>query len=1031
MQIKNLIYRLLIMLLAVTLWGCNFGSTSASDSSNSGQATSLSADPTQFVTLDTAHGSIAANSVNNSRYPSIVLSFVKPLNMATVTKDNIKLIRVNDGSAVILGDFIASNSLNGLVISPAAQLESNTQYQILVTTAVKTYDGSSLSEDFSADFTTGVALQPTVALLDPAETNIGTMPLMQIIFSESDMKNVVPNYSVMFYVANDGVLSPLQITTTAKANGRIFTINRYPQDKALTVGKEYYIVVGTSITDSSGVRLLEQKQFKLVVTSSSNLSVTMVSPANAQENVSINSLVELAFNRAVNNAENNLLLHKSTPDGELITAEVSTLNRQNFVLKPSTNLPANTPIYVEVASGIFDDSGATVTPTSFNFKTADSVIPATFSVLLTSPNLQVPVSISTVFVLEFNEAATNVNSSTVQLATTTGTTVAVDVVQYSSEKYVVIPKSFLSYGTAYTLALSNQISSEQGSPLAATQFNFTTEVDKYAPQAKILDLTGESYLSPRTNPSSLVVEFSETVKNVTSANVKIILASSCAKGGKTISNGVIENVSEQGSSHPRYKIGATQLVTNAHYRLCLTNITDTANNKIATTDLGFNTDFIKATLESAMNYHSGSVIDYSNSSVSAVESQSGMLVVAGGMVDGAQQTNTYFLSAYLHNQLLFTPVIFNNSDSGKTYHINKVLIDSSKKKIYLIGYTYTSDPEHSVIYLARYDYSGKLEWTYKSAPNSDNFHTDYRGYYQAHGGFVDKSGNLYVVGGTNTENNDIDSFVIKFDASGNVKDYNHFYPTDDNFCSANAAIAYDDSSFYMVGTTQKYIQGAKAATTKTDKDYEGFLIHVRYSDLEQISAIQFGEDGHGDSGQVNLLDVTTVKVGSCPYLAMAGLTNYQFSKANGSYKYANGTITDALLIYYPLDNACSAVSLYDEFGSASGSTKATAIAYSPIKQTVALAGVTSGALSGFTKASPKDHYEGFIAIKDINSSSDGVSYPASMQQYYPGDWYQYGATSDRSLQAIGFDSYNHLFMSGDYLNTGSVVKYYISEMNQF
>lgn len=1028
MQIKNLIYRLLIMLLAVTLWGCNFGSTSASDSSNSGQATSLSADPTQFVTLDTAHGSIAANSVNNSRYPSIVLSFVKPLNMATVTKDNIKLIRVNDGSAVILGDFIASNSLNGLVISPAAQLESNTQYQILVTTAVKTYDGSSLSEDFSADFTTGVALQPTVALLDPAETNIGTMPLMQIIFSESDMKNVVPNYSVMFYVANDGVLSPLQITTTAKANGRIFTINRYPQDKALTVGKEYYIVVGTSITDSSGVRLLEQKQFKLVVTSSSNLSVTMVSPANAQENVSINSLVELAFNRAVNNAENNLLLHKSTPDGELITAEVSTLNRQNFVLKPSANLPANTPIYVEVASGIFDDSGATVTPTSFNFKTADSVIPATFSVLLTSPNLQVPVSISTVFVLEFNEAATNVNSSTVQLATTTGTTVAVDVVQYSSEKYVVIPKSFLSYGTAYTLALSNQISSEQGSPLAATQFNFTTEVDKYAPQAKILDLTGESYLSPRTNPSSLVVEFSETVKNVTSANVKIILASSCAKGGKTISNGVIENVSEQGSSHPRYKIGATQLVTNAHYRLCLTNITDTANNKIATTDLGFNTDFIKATLESAMNYHSGSVIDYSNSSVSAVESQSGMLVVAGGMVDGAQQTNTYFLSAYLHNQLLFTPVIFNNSDSGKTYHINKVLIDSSKKKIYLIGYTYTSDPEHSVIYLARYDYSGKLEWTYKSAPNSDNFHTDYRGYYQAHGGFVDKSGNLYVVGGTNTENNDIDSFVIKFDASGNYQSNRRFFPYGNNTCYANAATGYDDTYFYITGTTQNTIDGATRATNNQD-DYEGFIIKADYATLTASSIIQFAQEGYDDKGNVNPLDITIAYIGSCPYAAMAGSTKYPFSKAQGSYKYANGTITDALVYYYPLKSGCAEI--YDEFGSASGSTKATAIAYSPIKQTVALAGVTSGALSGFTKASPKDHYEGFIAIKDTNSSSDGVSYPASMQQYYPGDWYQYGATSDRSLQAIGFDSYNHLFMSGDYLNTGSVVKYYISEMNQF
>jgi len=1029
MRVRNIVYQLFAMLLLCFLWGCNSGnSVATTDSINSIQSGKLLMDASQFVALDTEHGSVVANSDNNSLYPSVVLKFQKPLNMGTVTQNSIKLIRVSDGSVVLLRDFATNNGLTALVISPALQLVSNTAYQIIVTTDVKSYDGTSLAVDFVATFTTGSVAQPTVALLEPNESSIGPNPLMQIIFSESDMKGVTPNFSVMLYIVNDSVWSPLQITTTAKNDNRIFTINRYPEDKPLVVGKEYYLVIGTSITDSTGAHLFLQKQFKIMATSSSDLSVDMINPVKDQQNVSINTLVDVVFNRAVNNTTGNILLHKGSLDGSLIDATVSTIDRQSFIIKPQNNLPTNTTIYVAVMNGIIDDSGAAVMPTSFSFTTSDSVTPETISAAIASPNLQESVPIETSFVLEFNESVNNVNPSTVKLINNNGESAAIDIKSYSAEKYLIIPKSFLSYSTKYSLTLSNQISDNKGNYLAATQFNFATEADNKSPIVKVMGLTGESYLSPRTNTYAVVIEFSEMVRNVTSSNLKIISASSCAKGGQTISDGKIEYLGDQSSTHPQYKIGVKKLVSNGQYHVCLTNITDYANNKVNPSDLSFNTNFIKSTHESAMNYTVGNVVESASSAVSALDAENGMLVVSGGMHDGAQKTDTYFLNIYQNGTLLGQPIIAKNTDSSKHYHISKVTIDSSRKKIYIIGYTYTSDTNHSLIYLARYNYSGNLEWTYASSPDKNYYHTDYRGFYQARGGFVDKSGNFYVVGGVNTENNDIDSFVIKFDANGNYKSNNRFFPYGDNACYANAAIAYDDTYFYITGTTQNTMDHSTRATKDQD-DYEGFIIKADYANLNDSSIVQFAQEGYGNKGNVNPLDITIANINGCPYAAMAGSTKYPFNSAQGSYKYANGDITDAFVYYYPLKSGCTEI--YNEFGSASGSTIATSIAYSPIKQTIALAGVTSGALSGYTKVSKPNNYDAFIAIKDINSANSGIYYPDSMKQYYPEDWYQYGATNYRTLQTISVGNNNQLFISGDNYNSGNTMKYYISETNQF
>lgn len=1035
MNIKFFLQRLLLSFLAILLWGCNFGSSAANNSSTTNQLVSKSLSGTsQFVTLDEAHGSVTDNSVNNSIYPSIVLKFVKPLNMATVTKSSIKLLKAGSDSPIDLKEIIPSNGLNALVVSPAHALEENASYRILVTPEVKSYDGDSLKQDFSASFSTGIFAQPTVALLDPNDSSVGPNPLMQIVFSESEMQNVVANYSVTFYVVNDGIWSPLQITTTAKNNNRIYTINRYPQDQGLTKGKEYYIVVGTSITDSSGAPLFVQKRFQIIVNSTSDLSVTMVSPTNGQENVSVNSLIELVFNKAVNNAENNILLHKGSLDGEIVKTTVSTVNRQNFVIKTASNLPTNTPIYLEVRNGVFDDAGATLPPTSFNFTTTNSSNPEGFSAIVISPNIQELLPVDASFIIQFNESANNVSTSTTKLIDSSGTSVSINITKYSADQYLITPKNYLNYDSKYSLTLSNQITNNKGSKLTNTEFSFSTEEDKNPPLAKISGLTGESYLSPRTNINSVVVEFSEPVKNVSSSNIKVISGNSCSSGS-LVSNGVIEYLGEPTYNHPQYRIGMTTLGNNGLYHMCLTNIIDYASNKLQTTDLGFNTNFIKFTIESAMNYYSNNpLMGGLDGAVSAIESQSGMLAIAAAIYDGKQKTDSYFLSIYLNNQLLYAPVIAKNSDSNKHYHISKVLIDSTFKKIYLLGYSYTSDTNHSRIYLARYSYSANLEWTYEGSPGG-GFYTDYRGVYQARGGFVDKSGHLYVVGATNASEKNIDSFAIMFDANGTYIKHKSYYPTDDNNCFANAAIPYDNNSFFIVGTTQKYIQQVQSGTgatpaTKTDKDYEGYVITARNSDLEQLSAVQFGEEGHGDSGNVNFMDAAISQAGylACPFLAIAGSTNYQFSQAKGSYKFANGTITDALLIYLPLDNSCNNARIYTEFGTASGSTLATAVAYSYINQTLVLAGVTTGALSGFTKISPSNNYEAFVSVKNTTIS---YWYDDNVEIYTPQDWYQYGATVYRTLQSIGFNGNNELFITGNRYSNGSTERYYISSVNQF
>ena len=138
------------------------------------------------------------------------------------------------------------------------------------------------------------------------------------------------------------------------------------------------------------------------------------------------------------------------------------------------------------------------------------------------------VSVNTSIVVQFSQAVTNVNSTTVTLhsGSVDGALVTATITPGASNTYTLTPNTALSYSTEYFVVVGPGITSTTGVAMVQTTSNFTTAAAAAAPTVTMITPTNGATGVEST--TSITLQFSEAVSGVGSAD--ITLHSSNASG---------------------------------------------------------------------------------------------------------------------------------------------------------------------------------------------------------------------------------------------------------------------------------------------------------------------------------------------------------------------------------------------------------------------------------------------------------------------------------------------------------------------
>ena len=247
-------------------------------------------------------------------------------------------------------------------------------------------------------------------------------------------------------------------------------------------------------------------------------------------------------------------------------------------LNPTANLAANTRYTVTLANTIGDANGNKLAATTWSFTTA-GVAPTVTG--RTPAANAVNVAVGTNATATFSEAVTGVGVGTMTLTNPAGATIPA-AVTYANGTATLNPTANLATNTRYTVKLTNGIRGTDGTPLAATEWSFTTAAPVVDPAPTV---TGRTPASNETNVNvsgNITATFSEPVTGVSLTTMRL-----------TSSNGagVLATVSYNATTRTATLNPLLNLAAGTRYTVSLTNgIRDNGGNALAATSWSFTTD---------------------------------------------------------------------------------------------------------------------------------------------------------------------------------------------------------------------------------------------------------------------------------------------------------------------------------------------------------------------------------------------------------------------------------------------------------
>lgn len=306
-----------------------------------------------FRTVDTTPPTLQALDVANNatgiaRTRSFTYTFSEALAQTSLTSATVYLRDVYGGTYAGSRTAVDQN----VVFTPYADLPGDRLFTLSLTTGVTDRAGNALQTTSTTSFrTTSDALQPSVTSMWPAQAGTGISPAVQptYTFSESMDPYTVEPSSLVFQDQFGSVIP--------------FAIHASPDQKTLRVeplvtleeNRQYtlaFLLGGAAATDVSGNGLSATQALAFTTgTDATAPSVSSTTPTQGQARVSGNTLVQLAFDEALDPDWIDTTTITMTAGGEELAIVVEQPTASTLRITPVLLLPTSTSCTVRLTGG--------------------------------------------------------------------------------------------------------------------------------------------------------------------------------------------------------------------------------------------------------------------------------------------------------------------------------------------------------------------------------------------------------------------------------------------------------------------------------------------------------------------------------------------------------------------------------------------------------------------------------------------------------------------------------------------------------
>ncbi|EKO35668.1 Ig-like domain-containing protein [Leptospira santarosai] len=285
---------------------------------------------------------------------SIQVGFSQKLDPSTIQSQTIQLTQ---GNSVIAGSLTSTEKT--LLFNPTSALAASKVYTVRVSKDIKSEGGSSLSEDYVWNFTTGSvvdAIAPDLSLRTPAinATLIPNTTSVQVALTETmDCTSV-----------NNGTLTLKNTVTTFYEAGAVACVNSvitFTPTFPLAYNTTYRVDLFSTAKDLANNTLANSYNWNFTTGPGPDAvppTLSFISPAPNSLNVPVNSAVSIAFSEPINcGTVGNIVLHNTTlAAGTTVGVGVACANTA-MTLTPAVNLDPNTTYSVIFSNAVTDLGG--------------------------------------------------------------------------------------------------------------------------------------------------------------------------------------------------------------------------------------------------------------------------------------------------------------------------------------------------------------------------------------------------------------------------------------------------------------------------------------------------------------------------------------------------------------------------------------------------------------------------------------------------------------------------------------------------
>ena len=247
----------------------------------------------------------------------------------------------------------------------------STTYYVVLSNAITDVAGNQLTVT-SFSFTTGSGsggdtTAPTVVMTTPANnaTNSSLSQIIQLQFSES-VTNVDTTSITLHESSTTGTAVALGNITAGASNSYSFSATS-PLSSLTT----YYVVLSNAISDIGGNNQLSATSFSFTTGDFIAPTVSMITPTNNAESVSITPSITLQFSESVMNVDTtSITLHESSTTGAAVAlGNITAGSNNSYSFSATSPLLPLTTYYVVLSNAISDIAGNPLAATNFSFTT--------------------------------------------------------------------------------------------------------------------------------------------------------------------------------------------------------------------------------------------------------------------------------------------------------------------------------------------------------------------------------------------------------------------------------------------------------------------------------------------------------------------------------------------------------------------------------------------------------------------------------------------------------------------------------------